>query len=363
MLSNCHSAGFRYALAPLLLRYCTAQKLFAPLQHVVEDSRDRTAMGLALLVSVNKYWFFKKVFIMAKGSQFWGNASGKLGEQVLYRAGGEQRARTYVARIKNPRTEGQAVNRLSMRNFATAFRAFKDVIRLSFPNRPVKESGFNAFIKANKTASSAAISALAANSGYFVPKGLTISKGNLGAILGAFIVTPEGGRETFEFNRFNVTGMSLSEVQAIAAPLGLTVTDLDSLDPVENETPSAAQVGKFLELIGYKSDATVTCLQADYADEGFERVAPNVSFTIYFNNPYIMCTIHFTDAEDATQDTTYMAVMVSQKVDGKVDVTTSSFVPSNNNTVLADQFVQGGDVYDELLNAYVKNSEVLPSAV
>lgn len=300
---------------------------------------------------------------MAKGSQFWGNASGKLGEQVLYRAGGEQRARTYVARIKNPRTEGQAVNRLSMRNFATAFRAYKDVIRLSFPNRPVKESGFNAFIKANKSANSAAISALAANAGYFVPKGLTIAKGNLGAAPGSWITSPEGNTETFDFSRFNTTGMSLEEVKAIAAPLGLTVTDLDSLDPVENKTPSAAQVGQFLALIGFKSDATVTCLQADYADEGFERVAPKVSFMIYFNNPYICCMVNFEDASDASQDTTYMAVMVSQKVDGKVDVTTSSFVPSNTKTVLADQFVQGGEIYDELLNAYVKNSEVLPSAV
>lgn len=300
---------------------------------------------------------------MAKGSQFWGNASGKLGEQVLYRAGGEQRARTYVARIKNPRTEGQAVNRLSMRNFATAFRAYKDVIRLSFPNRPIKESGFNAFIKANKTANSAAISALAANAGYFVPKGLTISKGNLGDIKGSWVTSPEGETETFEFSRFNTSGMSLSEIQAIAAPLGLTITDLDSLDPVENKTPSAAQVGQFLALIGYKSDATVTCLQADYADEGFERVAPNVSFMVYFNNPHIVCMVNFLDAADSSQDSTYMAVMVSQKVDGKVDVTTSSFVPSNTKTVLADQFVQGGEIYDELLNAYVKNSEVLPSAV
>ena len=300
---------------------------------------------------------------MAKGSQYWGNASGKLGEQVLYRAGGEQRARTYVSRIKNPRTEGQAVNRLSMRNFATMFRAFKDVIRLSFPNRPVKESGFNAFIKANKTASSAAISALAANSGYFVPKGITIAKGNLGAINGSWIDNPEGATHVFEFARFNTTGMSLLEIQAIATPLGLTITDLEELSPVENTNPTAAQVGQCLALIGYKSDAIVTCLQADYADEGFERVAPNVSIMITFNNPYIYCQISFTDADDTTKDSVYMAVMVSQKVDGKVDVTTTAFVPSHSNTQLADQFVQGGDVYDELLNAYVKNSEVLPSAV
>ena len=250
---------------------------------------------------------------MAKGSQFWGNASGKLGEQVLYRAGGEQRARTYVARIKNPRTESQAVNRLSMRNFATMFRAYKDVIRLSFPNRPVKESGFNAFIKANKTAFSAAISPLAASSGYFVPKGITIAKGNLGAINGSWMTSPEGETQTFEFARFNTTGMSLSEIQAIATPLGLNITDLEELSPVENSKPTAAQVGKCLALIGYKSDATVTCLQADYADEGFERVAPKVTFTIMFNAPYIYCQISFTDADETTKDSVYMAVMFPRR--------------------------------------------------
>lgn len=300
---------------------------------------------------------------MAKGSQFWGNASGKLGEQVLYRAGGEQRARTYVKNIKNPRTEGQAVNRLSMRNFATAFRAMQDVLRISFPNRPVKESGFNAFIKVNKTAASAAITPYAASAGYFVPKGLTISKGNLGSVKGEWITSPEGKRSTFYFVKFNTTGMSLADIQAIATPLGLTITDLDSLDPVENGKPSAVQVGKFLEMIGYKSDATITCIQADYADEGWERVAPNVTLHIRFNNPYIECSIEFQDADDLNDDSVYMAIVVSQKVDGKLDVTTSAFVPSNDNTKLAAQFVRGGEFYSELLNNYVKNQEVLPSAL
>lgn len=300
---------------------------------------------------------------MAKGSQFWGNASGKLGEQVLYRAGGEQRARTYVKNIKNPRTEGQAVNRLSMRNFATAFRSLQDIIRLTFPNRPSKESGFNAFVKANKTALSAAIGVYGAQEGYFVPKGLVVSKGNLGSPKGEWNEDMEGATDTFDFTRFNTTGMSLSEVQAIAAPLGLTIEDLDSLDTVRNSAPTAAQIGQFLALIGYKSDAAITCLQADYADEGFERVAPNITITIQFNNPYIECKVHFVDADESTQDSVYMAIIVSQKVDGKLDVTTSSFVSSFKETPLASQFVRGGEVYDAILNAYVKNQEVLPSAV
>lgn len=300
---------------------------------------------------------------MAKGSQFWGNASGKLGEQVLYRAGGEQRARTYVKNIKNPRTEAQAVNRLSMRNFATAFRAMQGILRISFPNRPAKESGFNAFIKANKTAKSAAITPYAMKYGYFCPYGLTISQGSLGAVKGSYFEDMDGLKNAFNFERLNTTGMSLAEIQALAAPLGLNVEDLDSLDTIRNSAPTAAQIGAFLALIGYKSSAAITVLTAQYLDEGFKIVPNNISIVLQFNNPYIECAIHFNDVEDITKDEFYLAVMVSQKVDGKLDVTTSEFVSCAKNHEFADQFLQGSESYQEMLDAYVKKTEVLPSAV
>lgn len=300
---------------------------------------------------------------MAKGSQFWGNASGKLGEQVLYRAGGEQRARTYVKNIKNPRTEAQAVNRLSMRNFATAFRAMQGVLRLSFPNRPAKESGFNAFIKANKTAKSAAITPYAMKYGYFCPYGLTISQGSLGAIKGSYFEDMDKLKTMFSFDRFNTTGMSLEEVNALVAPLGMKVDDLDSLDTIQNTTPTAAQIGAFLALIGYKSSASVTILTAQYLDEGFKIVPNNVTLRLSFNNPYIQFDILFNDVEDITKDEYYLATMVSQKVDGKLDVTTTEFVSCADNHDYADQFLQGSESYQEMLDAYVKKTEVLPSAV
>lgn len=300
---------------------------------------------------------------MAKGSQFWGNASGKLGEQVLYRAGGEQRARTYVKNIKNPRTEAQAVNRLSMRNFATAFRAMQNVLRLSFPNRPAKESGFNAFIKANKTAKSAAITPYAMKYGYFCPYGLTISQGNLGEVKGEYSRDMEGIMTSFKFDRFNTSGMTLEEINAIAAPLGIVVEDLDSLDTIYNSKPTAAQLGAFLALIGYKSSAVVTTLVAQYLDEGFKIVPSNASISLSFNNPYLECGIVFNDIEGVTKDEFYTAIMVSQKVDGKLDVTTSEFVPCANDTSYAEQFLQGSESYQEMLDAYVKKTEILPSTL
>ncbi len=120
---------------------------------------------------------------MSKGSLFWGNASGKLGESVFYRAGGEQRNRTYVKNIKNPKTKAQMSNRIQMLNLTTIFKELADILRFSFPNRSSKESGFNAFVKANKSTTSSVNlqsnleQASVAPYQYFVSKGepITIS--------------------------------------------------------------------------------------------------------------------------------------------------------------------------------------------
>lgn len=120
---------------------------------------------------------------MAKGSQFWGNASGKLGEQVLYRAGGEQRARTYVAKIKNPRSYAQMKNRLLMLNVVSAFRTLKPLLSESFPNRKANQSAFNAFVQANKQTTGFYIAKEDLESGACVPYGMTIAKGSMGISL------------------------------------------------------------------------------------------------------------------------------------------------------------------------------------
>lgn len=120
---------------------------------------------------------------MAKGSQFWGNASGKLGEQVLYRAGGEQRARTYVAKIKNPRSYAQMKNRLLMLNVVSMYRALKPLLSETFPMKKSNQSAFNAFVSANKTAQGFYISKSDMESGACVPYGQTISTGSIGLSL------------------------------------------------------------------------------------------------------------------------------------------------------------------------------------
>lgn len=86
---------------------------------------------------------------MSKRSLFWGQASGKLGEAVYYRAGGEQRTRAYVAKIKNPKSRAQALQRTKFNNMVAVFRGTSVFVKSLFKAEKSSQSPFNAFVKRN----------------------------------------------------------------------------------------------------------------------------------------------------------------------------------------------------------------------
>lgn len=86
---------------------------------------------------------------MSKRSLFWGQASGKLGEAVYYRAGGEQRSRSYVAKIKNPKSRAQALQRTKFNNMVAVFRGTSIFVKSLFKPEKSSQSPFNAFVKHN----------------------------------------------------------------------------------------------------------------------------------------------------------------------------------------------------------------------
>ena len=117
--------------------------------------------------------------LMSKRSLFWGNASGKLGEAVFYRAGGEQRTRTWVPKIKNPRTNAQAVQRCKLNNL-TAFYKSADVF-LKQVIQPEKSSmsAFNQFVKNNAKINPFVASKAMIDGKYSIPYLLSCSRGDL----------------------------------------------------------------------------------------------------------------------------------------------------------------------------------------
>lgn len=68
---------------------------------------------------------------MAKGNIFIGTARGKLGDNVLYRSGGEQRSRIRVT-PKNPRSAKQAVQRMVLATAAKLAAAYEPIVNHSF---------------------------------------------------------------------------------------------------------------------------------------------------------------------------------------------------------------------------------------
>ena len=116
---------------------------------------------------------------MAKNSLFWGKARGKLGEIVLYRAGGEQRSRTYVKKVKKPKSLAQTSQRVKLGPLVSFFRTSSIVLRYSFPNRPQLQSGFNAFVAESLPVATTALPRKLADQGLSIPLNYHISKGNV----------------------------------------------------------------------------------------------------------------------------------------------------------------------------------------
>lgn len=76
-------------------------------------------------------------------------AVGKLGSMVFYRAGGEQRTRTYVKTVRNPRTYSQITQRSQLANIVNLYRVLNVVLEKSFADKKPKQSDYNAFVSRN----------------------------------------------------------------------------------------------------------------------------------------------------------------------------------------------------------------------
>lgn len=116
---------------------------------------------------------------MSKRSLFWGNASGKLGEAVYYRAGGEQRTRTWVPTIKNPRTNKQAIQRTKMNNMTAFYKSAANFIKQVLKPEKTSMSPFNQLVKNNASRNSFVASKAMIDGGYSVPLNFLVSTGDL----------------------------------------------------------------------------------------------------------------------------------------------------------------------------------------
>lgn len=283
---------------------------------------------------------------MAKRSLFWGQASGKLGETVLYRAGGEQRTRTYVAKIKNPKTLAQMENRLSMLNFASIYRSLKPILSASFPNRPTAQSGFNAFVKANKSVNAPVISKEAAQKGLCAPANMLMSEGYL----------TQFGLAAAETNaKGNVIGQNVNFDLAKAVP-SMAANDPYSIISVED-------LESLFDALGLPADGKITLVKAEYKDEGwvlntaqFVRgmdiaaiQSSSIGLALYRNTTK---RTNVVGASTRNNEDLACCIISWTDANGKLQVSTSRMIGVEDSASYTEQFVKGGDVYAQVLDAY-----------
>ena len=278
---------------------------------------------------------------MAKGSQFWGSASGKLGEQVLYRAGGEQRARAYIKNIKNPKTIAQMRNRIVMGNLVAVFDALRPIIRNSFTNRATNQSGWNAFVKANKNANTPIIDPAFNGTGISVPYDMQISKGNISV---PSVTKYLSGQSPF---------------YGIPFAFPTSEAEYEGMGPL-----SKSNYLDMLGVLGLPSETKITIVIAMFADEGFEiksatadadslselsslglnfeirSVSPNLYLQLSNDNPerMVAAIFSYTDAN------------------GKLQVSTSRITLASANMQYVEDYLPGGGIYERVLEKAVATS-------
>lgn len=278
---------------------------------------------------------------MAKGSQFWGSASGKLGEQVLYRAGGEQRARAYIKNIKNPKTIAQMRNRIVMGNLVAVFHALRSIIRSSFTNRATKQSGWNAFVKANKHAETPIIDPAFNGTGISVPYDMQISKGN--------ILVP-----------------SVQKIMSAENPIyGIPYAYPNGDSAYEGDGPlSANNFGDMLSVFGLPADTKMTVVVATWADEGFEIKSETVDSTSLAKLQSLGLSIKIANVAPgmvlqlSTENSELMVGVIFSYTDaeGKLQVSTSRITLASESKEYVEDYLPGGEIYERVLEKAVATS-------
>lgn len=286
---------------------------------------------------------------MAKRSLFWGQASGKLGETVLYRAGGEQRTRTYVAKIKNPKTLAQVENRLSMLNFASVYRALKPILSISFPNRPTAQSGFNAFVKANKGVNSAVIAKEDAQRGLCAPVDMLVSEGYLTQF--GLVKAQLSGQDMAIL--LDVTNVVTDKSAFNGAPVGFTAFEHAMFNADALDIPASA---KFTVVVATYADTGYTIKYETKPFSELKNISTMAGVTVGVAKTTEGNILLGFNTDDAEAAEILGTVIISwTDANGKLQISTSRMVGSDASKEYANQFIKGGDFWNDVLNHYGYN--------
>ena len=190
---------------------------------------------------------------MSKGSLFFGNASGKLGQVVLSTVKGQQIARAWQPKVANPKTSQQQLQRAKFANSVKFFkRAQQNLFKFAFEDKRKNESDYNAFMRHNVVSSAVLDRSVYDNFNYpaFADNWL-LSYGSLGEI--------NADNEPSSKEVVQLLSLSLGQGEVtnltIASASQAFVRDYNAVN------------GDFVTLVGVKSDVRTLTMNTNYAPE------------------------------------------------------------------------------------------------
>lgn len=190
---------------------------------------------------------------MSKGSLFFGNASGKLGQVVLSTLKGQQIARAWQPKVANPKTSQQQLQRAKFANSVKFFkRAQQNLFKFAFEDKRKNESDYNAFMRHNVISSAVLDRSVYDNFNYpALADNWLLSYGSLG-----------------EINADNDVS-SKEYVQLLSLPLGTgEVANLSIASASKAFVDNYNAInGDFVTLVGVKSDVRTLTMDTNYAPE------------------------------------------------------------------------------------------------
>lgn len=190
---------------------------------------------------------------MSKGSLFFGNASGKLGQVVLSTVKGQQIARAWQPKVANPKTSQQQLQRAKFANSVKFFkRATQNLFKFAYEDKRKNESDYNAFMRHNVVSSAVLDRSVYDNFNYpALADNWLLSYGSLG-----------------EINADNDIA-SKEYVQLLTLPLGTgEIANLTIASASEAFVRNYNAVnGDFVTLVGVKSDVRTLTMDTKYVPE------------------------------------------------------------------------------------------------
>lgn len=214
-----------------------------------------------------------------------GTARGKLGEMVLSRRNGQQIARTYVATIKNPRSEGQVNQRIKLANLVSTYRALKDSIARGFENKPENRSVYNEFVSANLANNAISLTSEEATAGVCIIAPYTVTRGTMPAISQTVIDNNTlilGLPLPVDYNisaDTTIADLSTQLIRSAEWQLGDELAVVVMQQRVDNQGYPSVLVRKHAIVLSLDNTAAV----ADFMPAGFQIVNGETSIILGYN--------------------------------------------------------------------------------